>query len=136
VTGNRKRNWIWVKPLRPEEKAAIAVSCEHFIAEMLKPRFLREIRPTAFNYPIDILGRWRGSKYSFITRYRSGFSGNVGEEFDAPFARLDHLEDRADVRFNLMWHRHTGEWRLLHPSVALDKAFRLIETEELLWPVC
>jgi hypothetical protein len=76
-----------------EQKTAIAVACERFIGEMLKPRFLSEIRPTQFNYPIDIFGKWRGSKYRFITRYRSGFPHNLGEEFDSPFTRLDHVEE-------------------------------------------
>ena len=95
--------WVRVKPLSPQEKAAIAASCEGFIAEFLKPRLLPEIRPTAFNYPIDIFGRWRGNRYSFITRYQSGFAHNAGEEFDSPFTRLDHLEECiAETRFDVM----------------------------------
>ncbi|MEI9981912.1 MAG: hypothetical protein WDN69_01035 [Aliidongia sp.] len=92
-----KREWHWVrvKRLDATEKAAIAAACDRLIAETLKPRFLPEIRPTQFNYPIDIFGKWRGSKYSFITRYRSGFSDNAGEEFDSAFTRLDHLEECA-----------------------------------------
>jgi hypothetical protein len=42
------------------EKAVIAVTCQRFIDEVLKPRFLPTIRPTQFNYPIDILGKWHG----------------------------------------------------------------------------
>src|SRR3546814_7181042 len=68
----------WVKVLSNTEKAVIATTCERFIAETLRPRSLPEIRPTAFNYPIDIFGKWRGSKYSFITRYRSGFPDKIG----------------------------------------------------------
>ena len=30
-------------------------------------------------------------RYRFIQRYRSGFPDNLGEEFDAPFARLDWI---------------------------------------------
>ena len=124
-----------VKALTAEEKADIAATCTRFIAETLKPRFLPEIRPTQFNYPVDILGRWRGSKYSFITRYRSGFPDNAGEEFDAAFTRLDHVEECiAETRFDVMWHRHTGQWWRLHSSVMLDEALRLIETEPLLRP--
>jgi hypothetical protein len=63
-----------VKALTQEEKTTVATICEQFIAEALKPRFLPEIRPTQFNYPVDIFGKWHGSKYSFITRYRSGFA--------------------------------------------------------------
>ena len=53
--GESKR--VRVKPLRPEEKAVIAATCERFIAEVLKPRFLPQIRRTQFNYPVDISGK-------------------------------------------------------------------------------
>jgi hypothetical protein len=132
-----KREWRWVrvKQLGAAEKAAIAATCERFVAEILKPRFLPAIRPTQWNYPVDIFGKWRGSKYSFITRYRSGFPDNTGEEFDSAFTRLDHLEECiAETRFDVMWHRHTGQWFRVFPSVTLGEALRLIETEAPLWP--
>jgi hypothetical protein len=130
-----RQGWVRVRLLSKAEKEEIAGRCERFIAEVLKPRFLPEIRPTEFNYPVDIKGRWRGSRYSFIQRYRSGQAHNLGEEWDSAFTRLDHVEDAiAGPRFNIMWMRHTGEWWLLHREVALDQAFELIATEELLWP--
>jgi len=132
---NRKGRRIWVKTLTSDEKAAIAASCESFIAETLKPRFLPEIRPTEFNYPVDIFGKWRGNRYSFITRYRSGFPDNLGEEFDSAFTRLDHVEECvAETRFDVMWHRHTGQWFRLHCAVTLEEALRLIETDVMLQP--
>ena len=131
----RKRRWVWVKALSAEERTAVATACEHVIAETLKPRFLPEVCPTSFNYPIDIFGRWRGSKYSFITRYRSGFPDNAGEEFNCAFVRLDHVEECfAETRFDVMWHRHTGQWWRLHTSVTLEEALHLIKTEPLLQP--
>jgi hypothetical protein len=130
------RQGVWVKALSLEEKAAIATACEEFIAGTLKPRFLPEIRPTQFNYPIDISGKWRGSKYRFVTRYRSGFPDNLGREFDSPFARLDHVEEHlSGTHFDVMWFRHTGKWWCLYSSVTLEEALRLIEFDELLWPV-
>ncbi|MHA1108277.1 MAG: DUF3024 domain-containing protein [Alphaproteobacteria bacterium] len=132
----REARWVRVKTLTKEEKAAVATAGERFVAEVLEPRFLPEIRPTAFNYPVDIFGKWRGSKYSFIQRYRSGFPENLGEEFNAPFTRLDHVEERLDeTRFNVMWHRHTGQWWQLHSEVTLEEALRLIETEPMLQPI-
>ncbi len=129
------RAWVPVKALTPREKADIAMQCERFIAETLKPRFLPEIRPTEFNYPVDISRKWRANKYSFVVRYRSGFPDNAGEEFDAPFARLDHREDCFEAtRFDLMWMRHTGRWWLLHRSVSLEQALRHIATDEILAP--
>ena len=131
----RRRQGTWVKALTANEKATIGAECDRFIAEILKPRFLPEVRPTGFNYAIDIVGKWLGSKYSFITRYRSGFPDNLGEEFDAPFTRLDHADEHtADVRFDIMWRRHTGQWWHLYPAVKLDEALRLIETDLNLQP--
>ena len=132
----RERRWVRIKSLTKEEKAAIAAAGERFIADVLKPRFLPEIRPIAFNYPVDIFGKWRGSKYSFVQRYRSGFPENLGEEFNAPFSRLDHVEERiGETRFDVMWRRHTGQWWRLHCDVTLKEALHLIETEPLLQPV-
>ena len=69
------------------EKLAVAAACEKFIAEVLTPRFLPEIRPTEFNYPIAIYGKWFGTKYRFITLFRSNHADSVEAEFGAPFAR-------------------------------------------------
>jgi hypothetical protein len=130
-----ERRWVRGKALTAQERAVVAAECERFIAETLKPRFLPEVRQTPFNYPIDIFGKWRGSKYSFIIRYRSGFPENAGEEFNAPFTRLDHLEECwAEARFDVLWRRHTGQWWRSQPSVTLEEALRLIETEPFLQP--
>ena len=131
----RQAVWVRVKALSAQEKAEIAAKCGRFIEDTLKPRFLPEVRPTEFNYPVDLIGRWRGDRFSFITRYRSGFPENAGEEFDAPFTRLDHVNERLSVTlFDVMWRRHTGQWWLIHRSVPLEEALRLIETEPFLQP--
>ena len=127
--------WVRVRRLTPEDKVNVGAACERCIGEVLKPRYLPQIRPTAFNYPIDIFGKWRGSRYSFITRYRSGWPENTGEEFDSAYARLDHDEEGVDeLRFHVMWYRHTGRWWCLRASVPFSEALRMIETEEVLAP--
>jgi hypothetical protein len=130
----RERVWVRVKSLTPREKADIAAACERLIAEVLKPKFLPEIRPSQFNYPIDIFGKWRGSSYSFIVRYRSGFANNAGEEFDSAYARLDHVPQGPGTRFDMMWMRHTGRWWPLYSSVTLEEALDLIGTDGVLRP--
>lgn len=76
----------------------MTAACQHLIDDFLMPHFLPIIRPTQFNYPVDILGKWHGTKYRFIQRNRSGFPENLGEEFDAPFARLDWISrNRFDL---------------------------------------
>ena len=130
-----QRRWMRVKLLSEAEKDALGARCECFIAEVLKPRFLPEIRPTQFNYCVDIKGKWRGSQYSFIQRYRSGRAPNLGEEWDSPFTRLDHADHvLSEQRFDIMWMRHTGKWWPLHSEVTLEDALRLIEEDEMLWP--
>ena len=125
------------KQLRPTarmseaEKASVTEVCERLIVEFLKPRFLPEIRPSQFNYPIDIIGKWHGSNYRFIKRYRSGFPENIGEEFDAPFARLDWI---SRDRFDIQWHRHTGQWYRLHPGLTLMKAIETLRSDGILYP--
>ena len=100
------------------EKMAITVACQRFIHEFLKPRFLPVICPTEINYPIDILGKWHGTRYRFIQRYRSGFPENLGEEFDSPFVRLDWV---SRDRFDIQWHRHTGAWHCLYRGPSLPR---------------
>lgn len=114
------------------EKAAVNAACKRLIDEFLKPRFLPVIRPTEFNYPVDILGKWHGTKYRFIQRYRSGFPENRGEEFDAPFARLDWI---TRDRFDIQWHRRTGEWLCLHRGLTLVQAIETLKCDGLLHPV-
>jgi hypothetical protein len=105
------------------EKLAIAAACERLIAEVLKPRYLPSIEPTEFNYPVAIYGKWHGNKYRFITRYRSDREDAIEPEFEAPFARIEFV---ARDRFDLSYHRHTGEWFCLYQAVTLDEALQLI----------
>src|SRR6267154_3084531 len=82
----RKKDWRRTAraPSDEAEKAAIIAACEAFIRDVLKPRFLPAIRPTEWNYVVDIRGAWAGGRYRFMQRYRSGMEDNRGEEFDAP----------------------------------------------------
>jgi hypothetical protein len=107
-------------------KSVITSACERFIAEVLKPRFLPEIRPTEFNYPIAIYGKWHGNKYRFITRFRSDDPRSYEREFEAPFARLEYVS--RDI-FDLSYHRHTGEWFCLFEHVSLAEALDLIASD-------
>ena len=134
----RTKQRIWArKPARPvadegAEKQAIVAACETFIRDVLKPRFLPKIKPTEWNYVIDIHGAWAAGRYRFVQRYRSGMAHNRGEEFDAPFARIDRM---GKDRFDVYWMRHTGKWWRLYTGVTLVEALRILETDEVLHPV-
>ena len=110
----------------------IIAACETFIAEVLKPRFLPQVTPNAWNYVIDIHGAWSGGRYRFMERYRSGMDHNRGGEFDRPFARLDRM---GPDRFYIHWMRHTGQWWRLHADVTLAEALKLLEEDRILHPV-
>jgi hypothetical protein len=134
----RKKQWTLTtragRPAPPDEaeKRAIVAACESFIRDVLKPRFLPEIRPTQWNYVIDIHGAWAAWRYRFMQRYRSGMEHNRGEEFDAPFARVVRV---GKDRFDIDWMRHTGRWWRLHKGVTLAEALRILETDSHLHPL-
>src|SRR6202040_876825 len=44
--------------LSDAERVVTAIRCQQFIDAVLKPRLLPAIRPSRFNYSIDILGKW------------------------------------------------------------------------------
>lgn len=135
AVSRRTKVWTPTRNLTADRKASIAAICERFIAERLKPRFLPEIRPTDFNYPVDLFGRWRGDKYSFVTRYRSGFPDRLREEFDVAFTRLDHVGTvGGEILFDVMWHRHTGQWHRVFAGETLDGALKLIESDTVVQP--
>jgi hypothetical protein len=133
----RKKQWMRVvrapKPVLPDEaeKQAIVAACETFIRDILKPRFLPEIRPTRWNYVVDIRGAWAGGRYRFMQRYRSGMEHNRGEEFDAPFVRIDRM---GPDKFDIYWMRHTGQWWRLYKGVPFVEALRILETDGVLYP--
>jgi hypothetical protein len=113
------------------EKSLITTAREKFITGVLRPRFLPEIRPTKFNYPIAIYGKWHGNKYRLITRYRSDDPRSYEPEFEAPFARIEYVG--RDL-FDLSYHRHTGEWFCIFQRVSLVEALHLIESDSHFWP--
>ncbi len=131
------KQWVWtggsggVKP-SDLDKAAITAACDDFIANVLVPRFLPEIQPTKFNYPVAIHGRWHGNKFRFIQRFRSDHDDTIEPEFDAPFARLEFV---ARDCFDISYYRHTETWFRLYRNVSLREALRLIEEDGHLHPV-
>lgn len=123
------------KPALPdeEEKRTIVSACEAFIRDVLKPRFLPEIRPSEFNYVVDLRGAWSGGRYRFLMRYRVGSGANADEAFDAPFARI--VRTGRDC-FDIDWMRHTGQWWPLHEGKTLAETLHILETDGVLSPHC
>ncbi len=67
-----------------------------------------------------------------MQRNRSGMEHNLGEEFDAPYARIDGM---GPGRFDIDWMRHTGKWWRLHVGLTLAESLRTLETDGVLHPV-
>lgn len=114
------------------QKAAIISACDAFIRDVLKPRFLPEIKPNEFNYAVDIFGDWRAGRYSFMQRFRSDAPNRLRDEFDRPFARLDFMG--AD-RFDIYWMRHNDQWCLVHQGATLKEALQLLINIPTLHPL-
>jgi hypothetical protein len=126
---NRRRK----TPVVPEhEKQMVVAACDRFIREVLQPKFLPEIVPTEWNYPVAIYGKWHGGRYRFVRRFRSDRPDAIVSEFDAPFARIEWV---APGLFDVAYHRYTGEWWKIFGRVSLEQALHLIETEPLLQPL-
>ena len=115
-----------------EERQRIVLACEALIRDVLKPRFLPEIRPNNMAYAIDIRGGWRSGRYRFVTRMRSAWPETAGEEYDEPYARLDWM---GPDNFDLQWMRHTGQWWRLHRGLTLEAALDRLITDSHLHPL-
>ena len=115
-----------------EERQQIVLACEALIRDVLKPRFLNEIRPNNMAYTIDIRGGWRSGRYRFVTRMRSARPETAGEEYDRPYARLDWT---GPDNFDLQWMRHTGKWWRLHRGLTLKAALDQLITDGHLHPL-
>ena len=66
---------MYCRDLTKQEKERIAAVCDRFIAETLLPRFLPEIRPAKFNFPVGISGRWRGADGGAASAARLAWRG-------------------------------------------------------------
>jgi len=113
------------------EKQAIIAACEALIRDRLKPRYLPVTRPPGWNCPIDLHGTWAAGRYRFLVRFRSGQAETEGQEFDAPFARIDRM---GPDLFNVHWMRHTGQWWPLFQGLTLAEALDKVDGDGVLRP--
>ncbi len=115
------------------EKREITAACERFIEERVKPRFLPEVRPSEFNYCVDIFGKWHGASYRFLQRFRNDRPDRYSErEFVAPYARLAYVGRDC---FDLSYFRHTGQWWPVDHGASLEEALHLLETNGIYHPI-
>lgn len=124
------KRWVRLRALTPEQKSALGAACQTFIATRLKTRFLVTADRTARFYPANITGRWRGHRYTFTKHYACTDPRDEVDGFDQPYARLDHDAQAVDeLRFDVMWLRHTGTWWRLRAAIPFEEALDMVETE-------
>ena len=51
---------------RSAEKIAVTSAFQSLIADVLLRKYLPEITPSEFKYPIAICGKWHGNKYRLL----------------------------------------------------------------------
>jgi hypothetical protein len=116
-------------PLDASEKAVIVAAREAFIGDVLKPRFLPQIRPAD---AMELCDRhpWRvgGGTIPLHAALQVGHGAQSRRRAQCA------LRPGPD-RFDIYWMRHTGKWWCLHLGVTLAEALRILETDGVLHPV-
>ncbi len=102
------------------------------IENVLKPRYI-EPPPKGHeqNYLVDITTKWLGSKYYFISVYRSRGPHAVSPTFETKFARLEYV---GNGQFALSFQRHTGQGVELSDALAVDECLKAIQDDPRFQP--
>ena len=117
----------------PKDAAPTAVALSSDLAQQPQPmtRDLADLRQTVEQLKVK-QEQLVGDNENLASQLKaSPEEKTLGEEFDAPFTRLDWM---SRDRFDLQWHRHTGTWFCLHRGLSLVEALKTIEADGLLHP--
>ena len=122
--------WTWapdrrIKPKVPDDlKKEIQTKAIELVEKVLTPAYIKPPPKKAeWNYPAEIWTKWHGAFFYFGSTWASPGPDRIAPTFELRFARMEYIGDR---RFNLAYHRHTGEWRMIHPGLTLDDCLELI----------
>ena len=121
------------KPSVPDStKMALVVRSIHLIEAVLKPKHIQPPKPDAkFNYITDIGVKWYGNYFYFISTYACPGPNALSPTFESKFARMEYV---GDGRFDLSFHRHTGEWIGIHEAVSEDESLKAIQDDPWFLP--
>jgi len=130
------KQWVWgpQKPSRVPEalKLEVATKANRIVEDHIKPEHVKPPpKDPRFNYIVDIFTRWRGRFFYFMAKYASPGPNRIAPFFEDGFARLEFV---GNDRFDLAYHRHTGQWWTTFPELTLDEALELIKDGDLFQP--
>ena len=121
------------KPSVPESiKVELTTKALHLIENILKPRHVLPPKPDAqFNYITDIHVKWYRNYFYFISTFACPGRNAVSPTFESKFARLESV---GDGKFDLSFHRHTGEWIRVYEAVSEDECLQAIQDDPWFLP--
>ncbi len=116
------------KPSVPESiKVALAAKAMHLIENVLIPRHVLPPEPDArFNYITDIGVKWYRNYFYFIAIYACPGPNALSPTFESKFARMECV---GDTKFDLSFHRHTGEWIRIYEAISEDECLKAIQED-------
>ena len=108
-------------------KDEVDTKAKELIEKVLKPKHIQP-PPTdaSFNYITDITTKWIGSTCYFISIYACPGFNAISPTFETKFAKMEHI---GNVRFNLSFMRHTGQWVGLYVGQTVDECMKAIKED-------
>jgi hypothetical protein len=110
-------------------KREVTERAGQLLAEM-RPRYIKAPpKNPVSNYPIDLCSKWRGSFFYLGATFASPGPNALSPTFELPFARMEYT---PDGKFNLAYHRHTGQFWQIKSGLTLQECLKCID-EDLLF---
>jgi hypothetical protein len=121
------------KPSVPELiKEATTAMALNVIENILKPKYA--LPPPAeerFNYLTNFSGKWHRSYFYFISHYACPGPNAISPTFESKFARMEYV---GEGKFALSYHRHTGAWYEIYPSLSVTECLQAIQDDPIFQP--
>jgi hypothetical protein len=121
------------KPSVPELiKEATLVMALNVIENILKPKYV--LPPPAeerFNYLTNLSGKWQRNYFYFISHYACPGPNAISPTFESKFARMEYV---GEGKFALSYHRHTGAWYEIYPSLSVTECLQSIQDDPIFQP--
>jgi len=134
----RRKVWMYCPPKPPKAKvpdavkAQVSAEAQELIQKHLKPQHLKpQPKNARFNYLTDIFTKWYQSFFYFCGPYASPHPDAIFPNFETRFARMQYADNG---KFNLLYMRHTGQWREIYSDLSMDECLTAIRDESHFLP--